>query len=392
MEQKDNLLGVVQTLWKWRRPIIFVSLAAVIGTAVISLFLPNYYKATTTFLAASPDMAKPELLFGSGNLYRNEYGNGNDIDRLLTIAESNELVEFLVDSFRLYEHYNISKDDPRAQFRVQEKFFGLYKVEKTKRDAIQLSVEDKEREFAPDIANVARIKIDQFAQRLIKEGQRQMIETFEREITIKQQQQQALGDTLNALRKNFRLYNTVAQTESLTSQQSEAEAKLVRNRTRLNVLKNTSGVPRDTIVMLTALVQGLEEEVKNLEQRMDQLNNGIAPINTLEKQYFEGNLSLSQDIERLKIWKAVYKSYIPATILVEEAEIPLVKSRPKRSILVIAAGAIAFIFCAFAALLLDNYEVNWRTFSIQSNAVAENGKHQKTQRATAGKDNFDEAG
>lgn len=392
MDQKDNLLGVVQTLWKWRRPIIFVSLAAAIGTAVISLFLPNYYQATTTFLAASPDMAKPELLFGSGNLYRNEYGNGNDIDRLLTIAESNELVEFLIDSFGLYEHYNISKDDPRAQFRVQEKFFSLYKVEKTKRDAIQLSVEDKERAFAPDIANVARIKIDQFAQQLIKDGQRQMIETFEREIIIKQQQQQALGDTLNTLRKNFRLYNTVAQTESLTSQQSEAEAKLVRNRTRLNVLKNTSGVPRDTIVMLTALVQGLEEEVKNLEQRMDQLNNGIAPINTLEKQYFEGNLSLSQDIERLKIWKAVYESYIPATILVEEAEVPLVKSRPKRSILVIAAGAIAFIFCAFAALLLDNYEVNWRTFSIQNNELAENGKQQQTRQTAAGKDSFDEAG
>ncbi|MDX1942357.1 MAG: Wzz/FepE/Etk N-terminal domain-containing protein, partial [Saprospiraceae bacterium] len=167
MEQKDHLLGVVQTLWKWRRPILIVTLSAVIGTAIISLFLPNYFKATTIFLAASPDMAKPELLFGQGNLYRNEYGNANDVDRLLTIAESSELVVFLVDSFKLYDHYKIDRENPRAPFKVQEKFFSLYKIEKTKRDAIELSVEDKDRLLAPRIANAAREKIDALAQQLI---------------------------------------------------------------------------------------------------------------------------------------------------------------------------------------------------------------------------------
>lgn len=374
MEQKDHLLGVVQTLWKWRKPILIVTLSAAIGTAVISLFMPNYFKATTIFLAASPDMAKPELLFGQGNLRRNEYGDANDIDRLLTIAESSELVDFLVDSFKLYDHYKIDKENPRAPFKVQEKFFSLYKIEKTKRDAIELSVEDKDRALAPRIANAAREKIDALAQQLIKQNQILSIETFNQEIKIKEQQIKILGDTLNALRRNYGLYNTIAQTEALTAQYSEANADLIRHQTRLAILKNTNSVPRDTIVMLNALVKGLESEVKTLDQRMELLNQGIAPINTLEKQYFEGNLSLSQDKERLKIWKAVYDAYIPATILVEHAEVPIVKSRPRRSILVIAAGAIAFIFSAFAALLFDNYTIDWSAFQDNNKTIIKNSK------------------
>ncbi len=360
MDSKDNLLGVIDTLWKWRQPIVILCLAVAISTAIVSLFLPNYYKATTTFLATSPDMAKPELLFGQGNLPRREYGDGNDIDRMLTIAESNDLTDFLIDSFQLYEHYKIRRDHPRARFRVKEKFAKQYRVEKTKRDAIELSVEDKDREISARIANAASAKIDLLGQRLIKEGQQRTIQTFETEVALKQQQLQLLGDTLAKLRSNYRIYNSLAQTEQLTAQQSEAEALLTRNRARLDALQNTRGVSRDTLNMLNAMVKGLEEEVKNIEVRINTLNDGIAPINTLERQYLDASRSLSEDIERLKVWRAVYEADIPAVKIIEVAETPIVKSRPKRSILVVAAGAIAFIFAVFAVLLLDNYQVDWR--------------------------------
>ncbi len=360
MESKDNLLGIVQTLWKWRKPVLIVTAAAAVGTAIITLLLPNYYKATTTFLAASPDLAKPELLFNTGGAYRNEYGNANDIDRLLTIAESSELVNFLVDSFSLYEHYRINKEKARAPYLVQEKFFKLYNIEKTKRDAIELSVEDRDRQLAAQIANAAREKIDEIAQHLIKESQRKAIETFRQEIETQQAHQRMLGDTLNALRRYFKLYNTVAQTEALTAQLSEAQAKLIRDRIRLDVLRKTPGAPRDSIIMLNALVQGAEVEVESLQQQVELLNQGIAPVNTLERQYFDGNQKLSRDLERLTIWERVYNSYVPAVLLIEAAEVPIIKSRPKRSVIVIAAGLIAFIFSTFAVLLFENYRVDWK--------------------------------
>lgn len=357
MEQRDNLLGMVGTVWNWRRPILLVVLIALVGTAIISLFLPNYYKAVTVFLATSPDQAKPDALYSS----REYYGNANDVDRLLTIAESNELVDYLIDTFHLYQHYKINPDNPKASYSVQQKFFSLYDVSKNKRDAIELTIEDRDRELAARMANAARDKIDEIAQKFIKEGQGKAIHTFENQIQVKQELLKALTDTLVTLRNTYGIFNTVAQTENLTQQQSEAQGKLSLNRKRLEVLKATSGVPRDTINMLNALVQGLQEEVKGSEERIKHFNNGMAIVLIYEKQWFESNAQLTAEFERLKLWRSAYDASIPATVLVEKAEVPIVKSRPKRSILVVTATVIAFIFSIFAVLLLEVYQENWKT-------------------------------
>lgn len=372
MEQKDNLLGVVQTLWKWRRPILITSLGAAIGTAIISLFLPNYYKATTTFLAASPDQAMPEMLMNQTTQRSQYYGNGNDIDRLLTIAESSELISFLIDSFNLYEHYRINPEGEKAPFKVREKLLKLYAVEKTKRDAITLSVEDKDRELTARIANAARLKVDQLSQHILKEGQRQAIQTFERDIRLKREELSMLGDTLMKLRQNFGVYNANAQTESLTGQKSEAQSELIRNSARLESLRKAK-MPRDTIVMLEALVEGQKQEVENLEGRLDTFNQGIGTINTLERQHAQAGYELNAALERLSKYQTIYQANTPALILVEQAEVPIVKSRPKRSILVIAAGAMAFIFVALAALLFDNYPIDWQAIK-NSDKTSKNRK------------------
>jgi len=49
---------------------------------------------------------------------------------------------------------------------------------------------------------------------------------------------------------------------------------------------------------------------------------------------------------------------VPSILIVELAEVPVLKSRPKRSILVLAAGAIAFIIGVFGVLLFNAYQEN----------------------------------
>jgi tyrosine-protein kinase Etk/Wzc len=123
MKPQDNLLGVIKNLYHRRRFIIYTCIAAGVLTAGISLLLPNYYRSTTVFLAGSPDQANPQLLFSQGTREAGYYGTENDIDRILTLAESNELIYFLVDSFQLYEHYKINKDRPKASFKVEGRVF-----------------------------------------------------------------------------------------------------------------------------------------------------------------------------------------------------------------------------------------------------------------------------
>ncbi|MCB0546279.1 MAG: hypothetical protein KDD19_01765 [Phaeodactylibacter sp.] len=361
MKNNDNLIDVLKTLFKWKRPIFYVCLIAGVGAIVISLFLSNYYKATTIFLAVSPDQATPDALYGKGQLRSDYYGNENDIDRLMTIAESSELINFLVDSFKLYEHYDIDPDQPKAAFKVQEKFLSLYEVQKTKRDAIELSVEDKDKELAARIANAAREKIDELARHLIQEGLAKAIRSYEDNILSKESQLASLSDSLIYMREKYGIYNIMGQTEALTSQVSESEALLVRNRAKLEAMKETKGIPQDTILLLQASVRGLEEENKSLNEKMSLFNEGLSKFGIFERQYIEANQTLSEDKERLKQASATYHSVIPAMVLVEEARVPVIKSRPKRSIIVLATGAIAFLFSLIGVLLFDTYkDVNWK--------------------------------
>ena len=362
MEQKDSLLGVLETLFRWKKPILIVCAAAAFGSAAISLLLSNYYQATTTFLAASPDQSNPELLFNRTGALRIEiYGNENDMDRVLTIAQSQDLVNFLVDSFDLYTHYDINPDLPKASHYVRRRFFSLYEIQKTKRDAIELSVEDKDPVIAARIANAARNRIDEIAQRLAKESILKTIQTYEREAGSKSTQVTATGDTLAVLRQKYQVYNTESQTESLSQQLSETEAKMIRDSTRLILLKNSPTVPRDTIVYLEAGVEGTRQELRKLRGRIESLNKGIPIVQVFEKQYEESNQRLGENLERLKYWQAAYESNVPAVLLVESAEVPIVKSRPHRSLIVLAATALAFLFSALAILLLDHYRhVNWK--------------------------------
>ncbi|WP_170254516.1 GumC domain-containing protein [Phaeodactylibacter luteus] len=361
MKENDNLLGVLQTLFRWKRQILTVCGIAAIGAVGISLLLPNYYKGITVFLAISPDQAKPEALYGDGQTLTEYYGNENDIDRILTLAQSGELLKFMIDSFRLYEHYDINPDKPKAAFKVRDKFLSLYEVEKTKRDAIELSIEDKDRELASAMANAARNKIATMARQLIRDGQQRTITSYESNIRNKESQLEVLGDSLIAMRRRYSIFNIEGQSEALTTQLSETEAKLVRKRASLQALQEANGIPRDTILLMQAQVRGLEEEFNTLNTRMERFNDGMAMVGTYDRQYLEANASLSEDKERLKQTLSVYESDIPAIVVVEPAEVPLIKSRPKRSLIVIGAVAIAFLFSIIGVLVLDNYrDVDWK--------------------------------
>lgn len=361
MEKRDSLLGGLRILAKWRMQIIYICGAAALGSVIISLLLPIYYKSSTTFLAASPDRISVEAYFPSGSFKTYYYGTGEDIDRILTLAESSELTDFLIDSFNLYQHYDIDPNGLEASHKIQEKFSKLYNVKKDKRDAIIVSVEDQDQELAAAIANAARDRIDFLAMQMIRSSQKRELNTLENNIEQKEARLRVLGDTLQVLREKYGIYNMQAQTELLPAQYSSAEAKLTREQAKLEAMKTTQGIRKDTIRLTETRVEGIKKEVELLKNKLKLFNEGSAFVDILHKQYLEANQSLGDDVEHLKKLEATYNAEGSALILVEKAKVPVVKSWPKRSILVIGAVFVTFIFTVFGILLFETYQdVNWK--------------------------------
>ncbi|MCB0635584.1 MAG: hypothetical protein KDC54_03150 [Lewinella sp.] len=357
-----SLLDVLRTLFRWKKVIIGATAIAALGSVIIVLLLPEYYQSSTIFYAASPDQANPELLFGDGNVAPEFFGNEDDIDRLLTIAESGELIDYLVDSFDLYSVYDIDPDSPRGKHYVRKTFLGHYEVQKTKRDALTLSVEDKSPERAAAMAIAAREKINELGQGLIRDNHRRAIATFERDIEAKETQVSALSDSLRRLREDYGIYNADSQSEGLAEQEARTKNQLTNARARLEAYQRLGGRYRDSVAILEVKIAGMEQQLTAMGEEMNRFNEGVGQAILYNRQHIEATISLSEDKEKLKQYYATTNTDISAIILVEDAEVPLIKSRPFRSLIVVLSVLITFFFTAIGVLLFENYrDIDWRS-------------------------------
>lgn len=357
------MLDILKTLLAWRRPIIALTFAAGVLTAGISLLLHNYYRSTTIFLAGNPEQFRPEVLFGKGGASAAIYGGSHDIDRVLAIAESNELIDYLVDTFQLYDHYRIDPENPKAIYKVRMKFRSLYEVKKTKLDVIELTVEDRSPELAAAMANAARERINSITQRIIKDNQWKTFNSYQQNLAHKTTELQFLGDSLATLRQKYGIFNTAEQSQTLTAQFIVSQSQYFRNKGRLEAMRVNPRIPRDSVAFAEVLVRGLEQELDSLRKNLGELNEGQIYLSILENQYYAANGQYGDDLERAKLLDATLQSEIPTLYLIERAEVPVVKSRPRRSIIVVMAGVVAFFMSVLGVLLFESYRnVNWREF------------------------------
>lgn len=369
MSNRDNLLGVFSSIYRWRKAIWNICLITLIGSIVITLLLDNYYKATTIFYPASPELANPELIFGYTSKVTDYFGSDRDLDRLVEISVSNEVVDYMVSKFRLYDHYDIDSTSKEGPHKVRKRFRKLYSVLKNRNDAIELSIEDTDPQLAAAMANAARDKINAIGQRLIKNSQATLLATFEDNMTRKRTELAILGDSLNTLKKFYNIYDAGSQGGQLAQNLTKAESEIIRGRARLEILENNPLIPQDTIQYIKADVRAYERElarltspnVKDDRLNLERFNEGLPKVSILGDLHFQGRKQLSYDLERYNQIMAAYKTDIPALQLVEIAETPRIKSRPGRTVIVLASVVAAFFFSILGALIADAYkDINWR--------------------------------
>lgn len=370
--QKDNLINVLQTIWKWRKAIRNVCVAAGVISIGVSLLLSNYYQSTTICYPASPELSNPELLFGTAGQVTEYYGTDQDLDRLAEIANSNQLVDFMVQRFNLYQQYDIDSTSKEGPYKVRKQFRKLYVAQKNKNDALEISVEDKDPILAAQMANAAREKTDEMARKLNTDSQGRLLAAMQDNINRKQADLKVMGDSLRILQSFFGIYDPTAQGEQLAISMAQAESDLTKFRARLEVLEPNPNIPRDTISYLKANLRAAERQRHALtiggtpaagetnQLTVDRFNAGLASVLVLKDLHFQARKQLSYDLERYNQIKSVYNTKISAVHVIENAEPALRKSRPTRSLIVIGSVIGAFLLMVLAALIADAYrDVNW---------------------------------
>ena len=140
-------------MWKKRKMLIAATIFGVIASIVISLFMPNIYKAETvlfptSFLAAS-----------TMNSHINQetdplkIGNEDDLEKTIQLLRSDVITERIISKYKLIDHYKIKQNNPFKKTQVKTKFKSRVSYNKTTYQGLNISVQDTDPVIASNIAN-----------------------------------------------------------------------------------------------------------------------------------------------------------------------------------------------------------------------------------------------
>src|SRR5438094_523245 len=110
MDKEFNLIAALRIILKWKKHILVLTVIAGIAAAFFSIFvMDEWFLSYSTFYPVNQSLGDRTAIFGNEQTQMEYFGGKADVNRVLTIANSVPIIDFVIDSFKLAEHYDVNK-------------------------------------------------------------------------------------------------------------------------------------------------------------------------------------------------------------------------------------------------------------------------------------------
>jgi uncharacterized protein involved in exopolysaccharide biosynthesis len=211
-EMRFDLFDVVRISIKWKKYILGLALLACLAASGYYFFQKNTYKAYGAFFPASAVLSgRINLMRESNQEWIDYFGGENELDRVAVIANSANVISFLIDSFKIAEHYKIDVvNDKNAQQKVYKKFMKNFTVSRSGYKHIEINFTDEDHELAYKVVNVAMNRTeDQLRKLYIRVNQQLAAALDNRKDSIDKSLMQ-VTDSLIKLRVAYNIYDLIS--------------------------------------------------------------------------------------------------------------------------------------------------------------------------------------
>lgn len=207
-----NLVSVIRLLVEQRKSIFIALVVSLVVSAAGSWFLlDNYYQSTAIFYPVNQAATDRGALFGN-QLISGEngyYGSKHDANRVLTIANSRPVIDYVIEKYNLREHYDIDTTRRSWRTKLRKEFEENYKAIKTEKDAIEISLLDTDPELAATIVNDIVTKIDEYNTLHVNEVKEKQIQLISGQLEQYKSRASIYVDSLSGLGKQYGIKVTV---------------------------------------------------------------------------------------------------------------------------------------------------------------------------------------
>lgn len=211
MNKEFNLVEVIRTLLKWKWHIVALTFLGIIASVILTLFVMKpYYQSFALVYPTNQSQADRTALFSQegnasaeGSSY---YGTKHDANRILTIANSSLLVNYVIKEYDLVKHYE-NEDKKFAYSDTYEEFMKNYAVYKTDKDAVRINLIDTDKDLAAKIVNDIVGTIEYETSKPIKANKNKLKDTFVAKLKSKQTELEEKSAALSKMQNGTIAYD-----------------------------------------------------------------------------------------------------------------------------------------------------------------------------------------
>jgi uncharacterized protein involved in exopolysaccharide biosynthesis len=344
-----SLLGLWPVINRWKYLVLGAVALALVVSVVVALLLPNIYKSTSVFYPTNPNTTDPDRIVTEGG--KLELGGRNeDLDRVITIGQSQPVAENIIRRFKLHEHYGVGQPgDDVADNAALNEFTSNLDIVHNDRDAIELTFLDTDKVLGARIANALVQSIDSVNQQLTFANRGKVLELYAQRRRFLEREYQSTYDSLLAGRRRYGVYGLALESRYLAKEIIETENALRRAEGEGNGGK-AAGLRR----ALRALTRADGGNIFNLESYAagnDRMNTLYARFNDVQTRlikargdYESASVSISGKISSIYVVQEAY----PATR----------KAKPVRWFIVMSSVLVTFALSVIFITLLELYRGN----------------------------------
>ena len=208
MDKEFNLVTAVRIVLKWKKPILILIVVSGIAAGLFSVFvMDEYFLSWSTIYPTNQYVNDRNVIFNSmSSSGQVEYfGSKGDVNRVITIANSEPIIDYIIDSFKLVDHYKIDRKTAYWKTKVRKKFDKNYEAIKTEHDAIQISMFDTDPKLASDMVNAVVDKVDEENKSHVNETKKNLYNLISAQITEQQKNVNGYADTLSILSAQYKI-------------------------------------------------------------------------------------------------------------------------------------------------------------------------------------------
>jgi uncharacterized protein involved in exopolysaccharide biosynthesis len=297
-----SLVFILHALKKWRKLVVGVTVVVTLGAAVISMLLPEYYRAVTIVFPYSPRTSDPRTLFFEDGVSE-VFGSKEDVDRIISIGRSKQMTRHMIKILRLDRHYDIDSTSKAFRTKLEKEWEENVDIVRNDLGAIEIRVLDTDPATASIIANTMVHELDkQFRDGIDKNNQQQLL-VYEQNKASMEKRVRELQDSMQVLLR--RNPTAVITKEGVQGASQSGDAALIHS----------------YAIQLSLLSKDLADATRRLEQV-----------------------------------KSALKAKSRSIFVVENAEVPELRHRPMRTVIVLAAALFGFLIMIGVASFLEFYK------------------------------------